>query len=451
MPRLKPQHVIILSFLCAITVGALLLSLPFAVPAGSRVTLVDRLFTATSAVCVTGLVVREPASWSPFGRVVIMLLFQVGGLGIMTFSTLFAVLLGRQVTLRENIVVKGAFGERGITNLKTLLFYIASIVFLVESAGALLLFLRWRAIEDWSFATTLYHSVFHSISAFCNAGFSLFRQSFMEYSQDGVINTIMMSLIFIGGIGFVVILDLWNLRTKSKDKRPIRFRISVQTKMVISVSLILILLGAAAIFFLERDNALADLNTSEGVLTSVFQSVTARTAGFNTLSIGRLATPTLVVLIFLMFIGASPGSTGGGIKTATFAVLIAAIWSMIKNKERVWIFKKTIPKTIIRKAIVICMLGLGWIFFFSFLLSITERETVYGLNYYLRLLFETVSAFGTVGLSTGITPLLSNIGKVLIILTMFAGRIGPLTLALAVALQEEKLLYSYPEEGTMVG
>ena len=261
----------------------------------------------------------------------------------------------------------------------------------------------------------------------------------------------MIALIFIGGIGFIVILDIWNLRLRSKDKRPFFSRVSVQTKMALSISMCLIIIGSFLFFVLEKDNVLATENAKEKILSPVFQAVTARTAGFNTLPIGKLATPTLIVLIFLMFIGASPGSTGGGIKTCTFGVLIASIWAMIKNKERVWAFKRTIPREVVRKALVIFVLGLGWVFCATLLLSITEKGNLAGGNYYLKILFETVSAFGTVGLTTGITPALSTLGKILIMITMFIGRIGPLTLALAVALQEDKALYVYPEEKLMVG
>lgn len=452
MRRLKPPHVIILSFLVAILIGTILLSLPSATRGGQEVSLVDRIFTATSATCVTGLVVKDTTSWAPFGRGIIMLLFQAGGLGIMTFSTLFAIILGRKITITDDLVIKGTLGRHGIKNLKTLVLYIVAIVFLFEALGASLLFLRWRAIENWPTGITLYNSIFHSISAFCNAGFSLFRRSFVGFKSDAWINTIMISLIFIGGIGFMVILDIWNLFIRrNKDKRPARFRMSVQTKMALTISLVLIVIGALAIFLLEKDNTLQGADTKLKVMTPLFQSVTARTAGFNTLPISRLAPPTLVVLIFLMFIGASPGSTGGGIKTCTFGVLLASIFSMIRNKERVWVFRKTLTKTVIRKALVIFMLALGWIFVFSLLLTIVERGHIFGKDYYLRMLFETTSAFGTVGLSTGITPLLSDAGKLLLILTMFVGRIGPLTLALAVALQHEKLLYDYPEEQVMVG
>jgi trk system potassium uptake protein TrkH len=451
MRGLKPPHLIIGSFLCVIIAGTLLLGLPQATTGGSETALVDRIFTATSATCVTGLVVKESSSWAPFGRFVIMALFQAGGLGIMTFSTLFAILLGRRITISENLAMTGTLGQSGIKSLRGLVLYIVSAVFLIEGLGALSLFLRWRSIEAWSVSTTLYHSVFHSISAFCNAGFSLFNNSFVDLKGDVWINVIMMALIFIGGIGFLVMLNLWNLRSSKADKRPRYHRLTAQTKAAVSISLILIIAGAGMILFLEKDGVMAGMEAKERGLTALFQSVTARTAGFSTLPIKRLAAPTLITIIFLMFIGASPGSTGGGIKTCTFGVVLAALWSMIKNKDRVWFFKKTMPATIVRRSIAIFILGLGWIFLFSFLLSITERSTLYGANNYLRILFETTSAFGTVGLSTGITPLLSDIGKVLISITMFAGRIGPLTLALAVAMQEERSLFSYPEEEVMVG
>ena len=451
MRRLKPQHIIILSFLGAIIVGTVLLSLPIAAQEGDNVSLIDRLFTATSATCVTGLVVRDTASWAPFGKIVIMVLFQTGGLGIMTFSTLFAIMLGRRITIREDLAVKGALGQRGIKDIKSLILHIIFIVFSFEAAGAALLFFRWRAIKDWPISTGIYNAVFHSISAFCNAGFSLFRDSFMGFKGDIFINLIMISLIFIGGIGFIVILDIWRLRLWRKDRRPILYKLSLQSKIALSASVILIIIGALGIFLLEKNYTLYGADAKVKFLGPLFQAVTARTAGFNTLPIRHFAPATLALLMLLMFIGASPGSTGGGIKTCTFGVLLASTIAMIKNKERVWLFKRTIPRVVIRKALVIFILGLGWIFVSSLCLSVTERGNIFGGNYYMKLLFETVSAFGTVGLTTGITPMLTGAGKLIIIMTMFVGRIGPLTMALAVALQQEKLLYNYPEEQVMVG
>ncbi len=451
MKKLKPPQIVALSFLLTIVAGAILLSLPFSTSAHDDISFVDRLFTATSATCVTGLVVKDTNNWTPFGQIVIMALFQVGGLGIMTFSTLFAILLGRKLTIKSGVVIQGALKQPSVEGIKKLLYYIVLITISLELIGAGLLYFRWVQLGHWPGIATLYNAVFHSVSGFCNAGFSLFKNSFTAYRSDVWINLIMMTLIFTGGIGFIVLLDIRKLKFWKQDRHLIFSRISLQTKLALSVSLILIIFGAIAIFLLENNNILAEFSLKGKILGSFFQAITPRTAGFNTLPIGKLAQPTLIVMMFLMFIGASPGSTGGGIKTCTFAILLAAVATMMRNKNRVKAFRKTIPKTIIREALVIFILALAWIFVFTLILSITERNTVGGPNFLLRILFEVTSAFGTVGLSTGITPFLSTAGKLFIILTMFLGRIGPLTLALAIALREEKSLYTYPEEKVMVG
>ena len=451
MKRLKPPQLVALSFLAAIIVGTILLSLPFATANSDKVRFVDRLFTATSATCVTGLTVKDTASWTPFGQAVILGLFQMGGLGIMTLSTLFAILLGRKLTIKDGVVIQNTLKHPGATGVKKLLFYIITITLGVELAGAAALYLRWSALGQWSGITRLYNAVFHSVSAFCNAGFSLFHKSFTSFQSDTGINLIMMLLIFIGGIGFIVLLDIGKLKFWRKDRHLIFSRISIQAKIALSVSISLILIGAAVIFFLERGNVLEGLSLKDKLLGSFFQAVTPRTAGFNTLPIGSLAPSTLLFLIFLMFIGASPGSTGGGIKTCTFGIIIATVFCMLKNRGRVWLFRKTIPRAVVRKALAIFFMALAWIFLFTLLLSITEKDVVNGPNYMLKILFEITSAFGTVGLTTGITPFLTTIGKLIIILTMFVGRIGPLTLALAIALRDEKSLYNYPEERVMVG
>ncbi len=447
--RLKPPQIIILSFLCAIVIGTILLSLPFAVKDGNKISLVDSLFTATSATCVTGLIVKDTGSFfSPFGKIVILALFQIGGLGIMTFSTLFAIALGRKLTIRENVVIRGALNQQKVENLKDLIKYILAITLGVELIGAALLFLRWTRTENWTLTDTIINSIFHSISAFCNAGFSLFSTSFSRFFSDPYINIIMISLIFIGGIGFIVILDLPKLFAFRKGFT----KINIQTKMVLTVSIILIVIGTLAIFFMERNNVLAGSTFKDRIFASLFQSFTSRTAGFNTVNIGNLLTPTLLVIVFLMFIGASPGSTGGGIKTCTFGILFATVSAMLHNKSRVSAFKATIPKEVVRKALVVFFLAITWIFLSAVALSFTEQARLGNSgNYFMKILFEVTSAFGTVGLSTGITPHLSVFGKVLIIVTMFVGRIGPLTAALAIALQQEKVIYTYPEERVMVG
>ncbi|NQU95673.1 MAG: Trk family potassium uptake protein [Candidatus Omnitrophica bacterium] len=448
LKKLNPPQIVAISFLVAILIGAVLLSMPFASKSGKSLSLIDSLFTATSATCVTGLIVRDTGTYfSGFGKAVILVLVQMGGLGIMTFSTLFAVLLGRKLTIKHDVVIQRTMAPNKVQNLSSLLKYILLITLGIEFLGAICLALRWSKTMDWSMGSLLINSVFHAISAFCNAGFSLFSKSFTAFAGDTYINLIMISLIVIGGIGFIVILELPRLT----EKKPF-YRVSIQTKVAITITFGLILLGALLFFFTESNNTMAGLSMKEKILGSFFQSVTTRTAGFNTLNIGSLAVPTLFFFVFLMFIGASPGSTGGGIKTCTFGVLLATAFSMIKNRDRVSIFKKTIPKEVVRKSLVVVFLAFLWIFGAVFLLALTEcKNSALFDNFFLRILFEVTSAFGTVGLSTGITPTLSAAGKLIIILTMFAGRIGPLTLALAIALQRERVAYAYPEEKIMIG
>lgn len=425
-----------------------MLSLPAATVDGKALPLVDSIFTATSATCVTGLVVRDTGTvFSPFGRWVIFALFQAGGLGIMTFSTLFAVLLGRKIGFRETDVIRSTLNRNNILGLKKLISYILCITFIAEGAGALLLFLRWKVSTDWSVLEIAEKAVFHSVSAFCNAGFSLFKNNLEGFFNDPYINLIMMVLIFLGGIGFIVVMDLLGLFVK---KGPAR-RISLQAKVVLTVSAALILMGAVLLMIFEKDNTMKGMALSGRGLSALFQSVTARTAGFNTLNIGTLTVPSLLSVIFLMFIGASPGSTGGGIKTCTFAVVAALVFGMMKNKKRVMFFGRSVPKQIIREAVVIFFLALSWIFAGTMLLVYAGGTFTKGGDVLVKALFEVVSAFGTVGLSTGITGALSGAGKMIIAATMFAGRLGPLTLALALAFKERKDNYVYPEENIMVG
>ena len=384
--RLKPPQVVALSFLAAIIIGTLLLSLPIACGVDGGVSLVDRIFTATSATCVTGLIVRDTAGdWSPFGQAVIFILFQAGGLGIMTLSTFFAVLLGRKFTLKQNVIIHSALDHNRVYGAKTLIRYIVGLTIFVELIGASLLFLRWNYTQTWPLKEKLIKSVFHSVSAFCNAGFSLFSNSFMNFEGDIYINIIMISLIFLGGIGFIVILDLLKGIFSVKEyKKP---RLSLQSKIVLLVSVLLIVIGAVSILAIENNNVLAGMAPGDKVLGSVFQAVTSRTAGFNTLPISKFAPPALMVLMLLMFIGASPGSTGGGIKTCTFAIIMATVWTMSKNRDKVFMFGRTIARTVVRRAILIFILALAWIFLATFLFVIFEDFPLNHLFVLLRCLF----------------------------------------------------------------
>ncbi|MBL7158712.1 MAG: hypothetical protein ISS91_04305 [Candidatus Omnitrophica bacterium] len=446
--RFSPPQIIIASFLCAIGIGAILLSLPIATQSGERANLIDSIFTATSATCVTGLIVRDTGSYfSGFGQAVILVLLQMGGLGIMTFSTLFAIILGRKITLKQDLVIQTTVGHSTVQNLPTLIKYILFVTLGIEITGAVLLAARWMCAYNWSFSQALMAGFFHSISAFCNAGFSLFSKSFSEYAGDTYINSVMIALIVLGGIGFIAVLEIPRFFKKSPAAR-----VSVQTKLAITVSIILIILGAIVFFFVEQNNSIEGLSAKDKIFASLFQSVTARTAGFNTVSTASLAMPTLCFFMFLMFVGASPGSTGGGIKTCTLGVLVAGTISMLKNRDRVSVFKRTVPKEVVRRAILVVILAIAWIFIAMFFISIAEyKKAPYVSNYFLKLLFEITSAFGTVGLSTGITQSLSVFGKCILIVTMLVGRIGPLTLVLAVALRQGKILCKYPEERIMIG
>ena len=365
----------------------------------------------------------------------------------MTFSTLFAVMLGRKLGFHQLDAISTTLDRRNILGLKKLLFYIIGITIATELVGSLCLYLRWRATTDWTVLATIEQSLFHAVSAFCNAGFSLFHNSMQSFSSDPVINLTMMGLIFIGGIGFVVIMDLLGLFVKKKPDR----KINLQSKIVLTVSIGLIIAGALLLFFLEEGRLMKGMSLSEKILGSFFQSVTARTAGFNTLPIGKLSIPSVLVIIVLMFIGASPGSTGGGIKTCTLAVLVSVVFCNFKNNKRVKCFNRSIPRQVIRETSVIVFLAALWVLIFTFLVTMFSNTGSIDRGSFLKYFFEVVSAFGTVGLSTGITSELNTASKVCIILTMFAGRVGPLTLALAIAFKERKDKFTYPEEAIMVG
>ena len=449
---LQPAQIIALSFLSVIVIGVLLLSLPIATTGAGRATLVDSIFTATSATCVTGLIVKDTGNFfSPFGRLVILCLIQAGGLGIMTFSTMFAILLGRKLSMSQNSTIQSEMGHTKTEGMTQLIIYIITFTFAIETIGAICLFFRWRATMDWGIVLTAERAVFHAISAFCNAGFSLFSNSLTGFMTDKVILTIFSFLIITGGIGFVVFLDIPKLKFWRKDRALIVSRISLQTKIVLLVTITLIILGAVGVYAFENQNLLLGLSTKEKISSCLFTSITPRTAGFNVLDTGALRPVTLFMLIMLMFIGASPGSTGGGIKTVTFGIILVAFYSMFRNRDRINVFGRTIPRETYRRAAVIIFLGISVVVASTFLLSATETVQSESGHHFLSLLFESTSAFGTVGLSTGITPNLSVLGKWIIICTMFIGRIGPLTLALAIAMHKGKLDYRYPEEKLMVG
>ncbi|MDZ7269381.1 MAG: TrkH family potassium uptake protein [candidate division KSB1 bacterium] len=444
--RLGPARILVASFAGLILVGAFLLTLP-AASTGESPGFVDALFTATSATCVTGLtVVDTGTTFSRFGQIVILVLIQLGGLGLMTFSTLLLYLLGGgRLSLSSRDLLQETFSQGPVQNLKALLKTIFLATFTIELVGAMLLTLRF--MRDLPSSTAVYHGIFHAISAFCNAGFALYSDNLEKYRGDLLVNVTITSLIIIGGLGFVVIFEI-NRRLRNDSRTP-----SLHVRLVLRTTAWLIACGAAAILLLEMNNTMAGLPWETRLLTSYFQSVTARTAGFNTLNIGSLSDATLFILIILMFIGASPGSCGGGIKTTTAAVLLALIRSRFGNEENVHLLYRRIPNDVLARAISVVFFASVLIALFTFLLLLSEtggmgHQQTRGL--FLELFFETTSAFGTVGLSTGITPKLTPFGRILIIMVMFIGRLGPLTVALAVGPQA-KTRFTYARENVLVG
>lgn len=421
-----------------ITIGTFLLNLPLASRTAKSIGFIDSLFTATSATCVTGLIVLDtPKDFTSFGHLIILILIQCGGLGIMTMSTMFAFLAGKRISLRHRLLIQESLNQFSIGGLVRLAKYILIFTVVIEGTGATILFFYWQRF--YPPVQALYLGLFHSISAFCNAGFSLFSDSLMSYKGGLIINLTFMALIILGGIGFLVLLELFQYRKNS--------HLSLHSKLVLRISLMLVLIGSIIIFFMEFNNpyTLRDLSFHEKIYGSVFQAVTARTAGFNTIFIGNMQNTSLFLIIILMFIGASPSSTGGGIKTTTFGLLVLYAWSSLTGKKDINIFKRSISTDIIPKALTVAMLSLTLVITMTILLSYVEGKD------FIKILFEVVSAFGTVGLSTGITPSLSTLGKIIIILTMFIGRIGPLGLALSLVQRREVEMIKYPEEKIMVG
>ncbi len=441
----QPVRLLALSFAAMIAVGTLLLTLPAAGAAGRGATFIDAFFTATSATCVTGLIVQDtPTFFSRFGQVVILCLIQFGGLGIMTFSASLVALLGRRFGLAARRTYGGLVEEAQTVDLGRALRYVLLFTLLAESAGTLVLFGRWL-FDFQSPLEALYCAVFHSISAFCNAGFSTFTGNLVRYRGDLPVNLTIIGLVVFGGLGFGVVHELFNRDVFRIGLLGVWRRISVHARMVLLTTAVLIVGGTIFFFFVEFDNALADLGLGTKLLASLFQSVTPRTAGFNTVPFNSLRPVTLLAWTILMFIGASPGGTGGGIKTSTLAVLLLTLRDLVRGRRHIVARRRTIPQeTVYRAAAITVVSGALVILVFAILL-VTERQP------FGNLLFETVSAFGTVGLSADLTPLLSNLGKFFLGLLMFAGRIGPLSLALATSRAGTQPPVSYPEARILVG
>ncbi|SIQ71138.1 trk system potassium uptake protein TrkH [Paenibacillus macquariensis] len=438
--KLSPPQILVMGFASIILLGTLLLTLPISNTTGKPLAFIDALFTATSATCVTGLVVKDTGTFfTTFGQVVIIMLIQVGGLGFMTMATLFALILKRRISLRDRLLLQEAMNQNTMEGIVRLIRKVLLFSLIIEGAAAILLTIRWSV--DMPFGKALYFGIFHAISMFNNAGFDLFGnfRSLTGYVYDPLVNFVVMFLIVSGGIGFIVLSDLVDFKRTR--------RISLHSKVVLSMTAFLIVFGAIVIFVFEYSNprTLGSLNWGGKILGSLFQSVTPRTAGANTIDLGSMRQASQFFMIILMFIGASPGSTGGGIKTTTFTIIIGAVISMLRGREDIVLFRYRLAQERIFKALTITLLALLLVLSVAMVLSTTEDSP------FLMILYETTSAFGTVGLTMGLTTKLSLIGKILISLTMFAGRLGPITMAYALGPKKGKELYRHPEGKIIIG
>lgn len=436
----SPPRILVTGFALIILLGGLLLSLPISNTNGEYLRYIDAVFTATSATCVTGLVVVDTGTqFTTFGQIVLIVLIQIGGLGFMTMATLFALVLRKRISLKERLVLQEAMNQTNMEGIVRLIRKVIVYSLAIEATGAMLFASRFAF--DMPIGKAIYYGIWHAISMFNNAGFDLFGgfRSLTMYVGDPIVNITAMGLIILGGLGFVVMSDLIEFR---KNKR-----LSLHSKVVLTMTGSLLVIGTIVIFIFEFSNkqTLGSLDWGAKIWAAMFQSVTPRTAGANTIDIGMMRQASIFFMVILMFIGASPGSTGGGIKTTTFMTLIGAVIAMIRGKEDIVLFKYRLARERIFKALTITMLSLVLVIAVTMLLSATEDRE------FLRLLFEATSAFGTVGLSTGITPSLSDFGKIILSLTMFAGRLGPLTLAYALGPKTEKDLYRYPEGKIIIG
>lgn len=448
---LSPPALLAISFIFLIFIGSGLLMLPEMTAPGKTLNYGEALFTSISASCVTGLQVVDTATNFTFkGQFLIMLLFQLGGLNIISFATFFAIFTKKGIGIRHQSLIQATYSNESLTSSAELFRKIIRFTFQIEAIGALLIFFSWGdKFHFESLGQRLFYSFFHSISAFNNAGFSLFTNGLMEnpIQNSYMLHIVIAVIIIFGGLGFGTIKDLFTLRqVRERMQKPWK-TLTTGSKISLYSTGALLVLGFIVFFVLEYNNTLSNQGTSSKVVASFFQSVTTRTAGFNTVDIGALTLPVLVFFIFLMFIGASTGSTGGGIKTSTFALVFLSAWATIRGKKKVEIFKQTIPWDLLNRAFSIFLFSATTILLGIFILSVTDSEL--GLA---QLAFEEVSAFCTVGLSTGITADLSATGKAVIMLSMFIGRIGTITLAFALSSKKrESNDYKYPKANFMVG
>lgn len=449
----RPERLIIYSFVLAITIGACLLKLPIA---ATRTSLdwIDAFFMATSAVCVTGLsVIDIGRDLTLFGQLVTLTLIQLGGLGIMTFSLLFLIMLGKKISLPFQLCAPDLSQDLSFRNFRYSLIFVFAMTFAIESAGAVLLFGQFRLYHPVGFA--VYSSIFHSVAAFCNSGLSLYSDSLMKFSGNAPVLLILMGLIITGGLGFIVVHEIFHV-IKHRKHNGRCYHFSLHAKIALAGSLIFIVTGTLIIWLLEKGNLLQGLPAGRQVLNAMFLSVTSRTAGFNAIDTAALTNTTLFFVMLLMFVGGCPGSTAGGIKIHTFFTLIVLLINRINGFSMASIFKRKIPDETVSRALTVFISSAFLIILAIFLLQLSEDIDPSNLRIkerasFINTCFEAVSAFGTVGLSTGITPRLAFPSKLIIMALMLIGRVGALTLGIALQIRQQKrITYDFPKEDIMV-
>lgn len=434
---LNPPLVLSLGFAILITFGGVLLSLPFFTKSGEATDLIDSMFVAASASCVTGLTpVNTFEHWNTYGHVLLIILIQIGGLGVMSLASIIPLILGKKIGMKSRQILKEQLNVESLEGMIVLFKYVLVFTFGIEILGAILL--SFRFIPLYGAGTGIWYSIFHSISAFCNAGFDILGDSIYPFRDDILVNITLSSLVIVGGLGFVVTSELFRRRSFEK--------ISTHSKLVLLISGALLVLGTVMFLFLENGDGVLQYESIKGsILESFFQSVVARTAGFYSVDLSKIKDSTALMLMGLMFVGGSPGSTAGGIKTTTLGVLFISTHAVVRGESEPVVFGRHIGMDVVRKALAIFLVSITIVLSVSFILTITESARL------VDILYETVSALATVGASKGITADLSDVGKILITFCMYLGRLGPMTMAFAFGMKDKKSLIRYPESFISIG
>ncbi|MEQ8197903.1 MAG: TrkH family potassium uptake protein [Clostridiaceae bacterium] len=439
--KFSAVQILALGFAIVIFIGGIILSLPACSADGNYTSFIDAVFTSTTSVCVTGLVTVDTGThWNYFGKTVIMLLIEVGGLGFMSFATLIAILIGKKITLKERLLMQEAMNTFSFQGIVKMVKYVLAFTFSVQISGAIIMSTQF--IPEYGFLKGAYYSIFHSVSAFCNAGIDIIGnfRSVTVYSGNPVILLTISSLIIIGGLGFTVWVEIYNYKSLRK--------ISLHSKVVVFVTAALLIVGTILMLIFEWNNSLTMKNFSveDKIMNSWFAAVSPRTAGFNSVATDGMTTAARLLTIILMFIGGSPGSTAGGIKTTTLGVLVLTVIGVIKGKQDTEVYGRRFSKDLVYKAFTVFFIAISLVIFMTMLLSITEAKASFEY-----ILYEVTSAFGTVGLTLGLTTKLSWMGKVIIIITMYLGRVGPLTVAFALTNNKDRKPIRYPEDKVLIG